>query len=68
VAVRVILVSDEGRRTSTSKALAEALKRLARIPGEPSSEIRIAMFSMWDERGIRIAERLAELSRAGAGL
>jgi hypothetical protein len=42
------------------------LTRLARIPARPSSEIRIAMFSMWDERGIRIAERLAELSRGGA--
>lgn len=40
--------------------------RLDRIPAVPSTEIRIAMFSMWDERGIRIAERLAELSRGGA--
>ena len=42
------------------------LARLSRIPAEPSSEVKIAMFSMWDERGIRIAERLAEMSRGGA--
>jgi hypothetical protein len=40
--------------------------RLARIPAEPSSEIRIAMFSMWDDRGAMLAERLAQLSRGGA--
>lgn len=41
------------------------LARLSRIPPEPSSVIRVAMFSMWDERGKVIAERLAGLSRGG---
>jgi hypothetical protein len=42
------------------------LARLKRIPAAPSSEIRVAMFSMWADRGTRVAERLAQLSRGGA--
>jgi hypothetical protein len=42
------------------------LARLAKIPADPTSELRIAMFSMWDDRGMRVAERLAELSSGGA--
>jgi hypothetical protein len=42
------------------------LVRLARIPAKPSSEVRIAMFSMWGERGTRIAQRLAALAHGGA--
>lgn len=42
------------------------LQRLAAIPARPATEIRVVMFSMWEARGTRIAERLAALARGGA--
>lgn len=42
------------------------MRRLAGIPAAATTEIRIAMFTMWDLRGEWIADRLAELARGGA--
>lgn len=42
------------------------MRRLAGIPARPGTVIRIAMYSMWDERGEWIAERLASMARRGA--
>lgn len=42
------------------------MRRLAVIPAAATTEIRIAMFTMWDQRGEWIAARLAELARGGA--
>lgn len=42
------------------------LRRLAGIPARPGTVIRIAMYSMWDERGEWIAARLASMARRGA--
>jgi phosphatidylserine/phosphatidylglycerophosphate/cardiolipin synthase-like enzyme len=42
------------------------VRRLDEIPGGPGTDVRIAMYSMWDARGLWIAQRLAALSRAGA--
>lgn len=41
------------------------VRRLAAIPARPSSEVRIAMFSMWGERGHWIGERLADMAQRG---
>ncbi|NGZ99803.1 hypothetical protein G5V59_04265 [Nocardioides sp. W3-2-3] len=42
------------------------LRRLAAIPARPGTVIRVAMYSMWGERGDRIAARLATMARRGA--
>lgn len=44
------------------------MSRLAAIPARPGTRIRIAMFSMWDDRGRWIAERLAAMARRGADI
>lgn len=42
------------------------MRRLAGIPARPGTVIRIAMYSMWDDRGEWIAHRLASMARRGA--
>lgn len=42
------------------------MRRLARIPANPRTAIRIAMYSMWDARADWIAVRLAAMARRGA--
>lgn len=42
------------------------MQRLGQIPAEPGTDLHIAMYSMWDARGLWVAERLAAMRRAGA--
>lgn len=42
------------------------VRRLDAIPARPGSVVRIAMFSMWGDRGHWIAARLADLAAGGA--
>lgn len=52
--------------TRPAPAADPVMRRLARIPARPGTVIRIAMYSMWDDRGEWIAERLASMARRGA--
>lgn len=52
--------------TSHSPAADPVMRRLAVIPAAATTQIRIAMFTMWDLRGEWIADRLAELADGGA--
>jgi len=42
------------------------MKALRAIPAEPRTVVRIAMFTMWDSRGLWIADQLAAMAREGA--
>lgn len=53
---------------ATSPGTDPVVRRLASIPARPGTTLRIAMFSMWDERGRWIAERLASMARRGADI
>jgi hypothetical protein len=52
--------------TNQTSSADPVMKALRSIPAGSRSVVRIAMFTMWDSRGMWIADRLAAMARQGA--
>lgn len=52
--------------TARTPAGDPVMRRLAGIPANEDTVIRVAMYSMWDTRALWVADRLATMARRGA--